>query len=291
MDPAQSLSSDRLSALPDDLLRRIMSFLNARNTVQTCVLSRRWRYLWRSLPRINAEFTEFYYDEVPQFKKFVNTLLLRRDPVPLDTFWLRHLIEDSDFYEGCSEAGLWISHALQLQASAVEFVSLDQAVEFNYAVFTSQFLRRLRLHNVHLIKGFFKQLMTGCPNLEDLLLYDAVILDDEISSSKSLKILNFYESRFSEDYDASISIPSLTSLTLYDPAARLLKNLSDVRNLDLDYDGEKNSPNLEKLTLEPSKGIIGELEERPFKCEHLKIVEVICPKGSPLLQRVKDFFT
>uniref|UniRef100_A0A0D9XHH3 F-box domain-containing protein n=1 Tax=Leersia perrieri TaxID=77586 RepID=A0A0D9XHH3_9ORYZ len=359
MDPAQALSSDRLSALPDDLLRRIMSFLNARHTVQMCLLSRRWCYLWRSLPRINAEFTEFYYEDAARFKKFINTLLLRRDPVPLDMFWLRYEQSNgNDLQEGSEEAGLWISHALQLQASVVEVVTLEAPLVLDHSVFTSRSLRRLRLSTANIPEGFFEQLKTGCPNLEDLLLYDCLILDDEISSN-SLKILNINDSRFCEDYDASISIPSLTSLTLYRPGARvpllstkipslvsasvilagsdgamkfdhfcqLLMNLSDVRNLDLDYDPEKieikdnmqwcpefkklvnltlgpwcldsnfyaltgflqNSPNLEKLTLEP-EGIIDELEERSFKCEHLKIVEVICSKRSPLLKRVNDFF-
>jgi hypothetical protein len=37
---------DRLSALPDSLLHAIMSLLKARQAVQTCVLSTRWRHLW-----------------------------------------------------------------------------------------------------------------------------------------------------------------------------------------------------------------------------------------------------
>ncbi|KAL6652710.1 hypothetical protein ACP70R_011635 [Stipagrostis hirtigluma subsp. patula] len=39
---------DRLSALQDALLHSVMSFLTARQAVQTCTLSRRWRDLWRS---------------------------------------------------------------------------------------------------------------------------------------------------------------------------------------------------------------------------------------------------
>ncbi|KAF7044735.1 hypothetical protein CFC21_053930 [Triticum aestivum] len=40
---------DRLSALPDDLLRTILSRLMAQQTVQTCMLSTRWRHLWRAV--------------------------------------------------------------------------------------------------------------------------------------------------------------------------------------------------------------------------------------------------
>ncbi|CAN6363323.1 unnamed protein product [Urochloa humidicola] len=50
---------DRLSALPDSLLHAIMSNLKARQTVQTCVLGRRWRHLWRSVPCLDVDHDEF----------------------------------------------------------------------------------------------------------------------------------------------------------------------------------------------------------------------------------------
>ncbi|CAN6184857.1 unnamed protein product [Urochloa humidicola] len=50
---------DRLSALPDCLLHVIMSSLKARQAVQTCVLSTRWRDLWRSVPCLDVDLNEF----------------------------------------------------------------------------------------------------------------------------------------------------------------------------------------------------------------------------------------
>ncbi|CAN6372810.1 unnamed protein product [Urochloa humidicola] len=50
---------DLLSALPDCLLHVIMSLLKARQVVQTCVLSTRWRDLWRSVPCLDIDFDEF----------------------------------------------------------------------------------------------------------------------------------------------------------------------------------------------------------------------------------------
>ncbi|OEL16783.1 hypothetical protein BAE44_0022197 [Dichanthelium oligosanthes] len=50
---------DRLSALPDCLLHTIMSFMKARQAVQTCALSTRWRHLWRSVPCLDVDFDEF----------------------------------------------------------------------------------------------------------------------------------------------------------------------------------------------------------------------------------------
>ncbi|XP_066335896.1 MEIOTIC F-BOX protein MOF-like [Miscanthus floridulus] len=50
---------DRLSSLPNCLLHTIMSSLKARQAVQTCVLSTRWRHLWRSVPCLDIDFDEF----------------------------------------------------------------------------------------------------------------------------------------------------------------------------------------------------------------------------------------
>jgi hypothetical protein len=50
---------DRLSSLPDCILHTIMSSLKARQAVQTCVLSTRWRHLWRSVPCLDIDFDVF----------------------------------------------------------------------------------------------------------------------------------------------------------------------------------------------------------------------------------------
>ncbi|CAN1836917.1 Putative F-box/LRR-repeat protein At5g02930 [Linum perenne] len=63
---------DRLSDLPDSVLHHILSFLDTKSSVQTCILSRRWRSLWKYVPvltfsksslRSNCDF-EQYVDKV-----------------------------------------------------------------------------------------------------------------------------------------------------------------------------------------------------------------------------------
>ncbi|KAF0929196.1 hypothetical protein E2562_016433 [Oryza meyeriana var. granulata] len=187
---------DELSALPDDVILRIMSFMNARQALRTCVVSSRWRNLWSALPRINAEFFEFdtdtegmetvAEDDEVAFKRFVNRLLELRDPAALmEQFWLRYpSSDDYNLQVDSAEANRWISHAIEKKARSVELVAMMLPLEVDNAVFTSRYLRTLGFCNVFLVHGFFKQLETRCPALEDLYLGDWLITDDEISFQK-----------------------------------------------------------------------------------------------------------
>uniref|UniRef100_A0A0E0QWK8 FBD domain-containing protein n=1 Tax=Oryza rufipogon TaxID=4529 RepID=A0A0E0QWK8_ORYRU len=98
-------------------------------------------------------------------------------------------------------------------------------------------------------KGFFKRIKTGCPALEDLLLHDCIIMDDEISFSKTLQILTSHEE----------VPPGLQDFYFYSLVS-ILKNIK------------------------------GELKERSFTCENLKIVEVTCLEEDPLVNRQENFF-
>ncbi|CAL4986897.1 unnamed protein product [Urochloa decumbens] len=111
---SRSLASDpdRLSALPDCLLHTIMSFMKARQAVQTCVLSTQWRHLWHSVPCLDIDLDEFKVDkdtgsfddndidndtEWGNFGNFTVNLLLRCNIALLDSFKLRavfHTLED-----------------------------------------------------------------------------------------------------------------------------------------------------------------------------------------------------
>ncbi|MED6216747.1 hypothetical protein PIB30_010780 [Stylosanthes scabra] len=68
---------DRLSVLPDCVLLHVLSFVNARHAVQTCILSRRWRNLWKLLPTLILHSSHFWTFKA--FTKFVSALLTRRD--------------------------------------------------------------------------------------------------------------------------------------------------------------------------------------------------------------------
>ncbi|KAL1821034.1 hypothetical protein ACET3Z_015903 [Daucus carota] len=48
--PQEFGDEDRISRLPDELIHKILSFVDAKEAVQTSVLSRRWELIWTTLP-------------------------------------------------------------------------------------------------------------------------------------------------------------------------------------------------------------------------------------------------
>uniref|UniRef100_A0A0E0B7G2 F-box domain-containing protein n=1 Tax=Oryza glumipatula TaxID=40148 RepID=A0A0E0B7G2_9ORYZ len=228
MDPAQDSGRDWLSGLPEGVLHRIMSFLDSRQAVRTCVLSRRWRDLWRSVPRVHADIYDFTPDGtidgegeedveeaevVVVFNRFVNRLLERRDPTAsIETFFFRCCIPDEDD-DGSADANRWISYGLLKNAWFLEVVVQLNSLELDRSVFNSIYLRIIAFGNVFMDQGFFKQLQMGCPALERLYLDDCIVADDEISSN-TLKVLTFDTTEFCYEHRISISTPTVTTLAL-----------------------------------------------------------------------------
>jgi hypothetical protein len=79
-----------IDALPDEVLHHILGFLEAQESVRTCVLSRRWRNLWKSAPdlRILASKGKFL-GSVEKLCNFLDCLLDIRGGAPLGTCELR----------------------------------------------------------------------------------------------------------------------------------------------------------------------------------------------------------
>ncbi|KAM0028807.1 putative F-box domain, leucine-rich repeat domain superfamily, F-box-like domain superfamily [Helianthus debilis subsp. tardiflorus] len=73
----RNVKSDRLSSLPDDLIHKILSFIDTKHAVQTSALSSRWRYTWTSVPCLNFSNRDFRTQA--QFCKFVTRVLSGRN--------------------------------------------------------------------------------------------------------------------------------------------------------------------------------------------------------------------
>ncbi|CAN1185926.1 F-box/FBD/LRR-repeat protein At1g16930 [Linum perenne] len=77
----EEASIDRLSNLPDVILHRIFSFLDIKYVVQTSVLSRAWRCMWKHAPVLHFRRASFRKTQI--FIKFVNMVLDRRYKLPV----------------------------------------------------------------------------------------------------------------------------------------------------------------------------------------------------------------
>ncbi|KEH25353.1 F-box/RNI/FBD-like domain protein [Medicago truncatula] len=68
---------DRLSELPDCVLLHILSLLKTKHAVQTCILSTRWKNLWKRLSNLIVSSSQF--KNLKCFIKFVGQFLSLRD--------------------------------------------------------------------------------------------------------------------------------------------------------------------------------------------------------------------
>ncbi|GKE48561.1 F-box domain containing protein [Tanacetum coccineum] len=78
--------ADKLSSLPDNLIHKILSFIDIKDTIKTSVLSSRWRFIWTSMPYLN--FSTKYHAKLrgygpggygPKFHEFASNFLSRRN--------------------------------------------------------------------------------------------------------------------------------------------------------------------------------------------------------------------
>ncbi|KAJ4828907.1 hypothetical protein Tsubulata_043909 [Turnera subulata] len=108
---AKRNAEDRISSLPDDIIHYILSFLeDTKFAAKTCVLSKRWKNLWTSLP--DLRFNTAYYKTTRSFRKFLLSALLRRDRncearslhLSMD---YEHLRVDEEFDDNSDEEGYY----------------------------------------------------------------------------------------------------------------------------------------------------------------------------------------
>ncbi|KAL8489615.1 hypothetical protein ACS0TY_025505 [Phlomoides rotata] len=100
---------DRLSELPDSLLVRILSFLYMKEAVRTSVLSKRWKFLWAELPKL-----EFWEDlEIEKkfdFVSWVNRAIDIRKGGYLDKFVVKLVNYDECF---ASDVDAWVKFSVK----------------------------------------------------------------------------------------------------------------------------------------------------------------------------------
>ncbi|XP_028098657.1 F-box/LRR-repeat protein 25-like [Camellia sinensis] len=122
---------DRISTLPDPILHEILSSMDLKYAIQTCALSKRWRYLWTSLPNLHFDVDLFPLPNdskrLHQFPHFVNQVLSQRDTNSnlCNFYFSPHACDHPSFIE--NSLSYAISHNVQqLHVAAFSYPSAYQ---------------------------------------------------------------------------------------------------------------------------------------------------------------------
>ncbi|KAM0831072.1 hypothetical protein ACQ4PT_065792 [Festuca glaucescens] len=115
-------TADYLSALPDDLLHRILSSLKAWEVVRTCVLARRWSHLWASATCLDLRTRYSTRDFAPDdLCSFISVLFLFHNAsVPVDMLRLQSSDMMGDFSD--DDSSHWISVSMKHNARVIHVV-------------------------------------------------------------------------------------------------------------------------------------------------------------------------
>ncbi|KAB2623512.1 F-box/LRR-repeat protein 13-like [Pyrus ussuriensis x Pyrus communis] len=239
MPKNQERVSDRISALPTEVLCHILSFLPTNYAVRTTVLSKRWKNIWTSVP--NLYFCDDDYPEVNDFTAFVNRVLDSHDSSWIQKF---HLHCDDDYFEP-PPVDRWIHAAIERKVVELDLCvnhsEPDQNFELPQNIFMCETLKILELQ-FHFIA---RPPTSKCfPNLKFL---NVDIHHPDVDSVE--KVLPYFPvledlviDGFLDDYD----VESL-DINISAPALKTLVLSLEIENFDEDFKLCTNSPKLESL--------------------------------------------
>ncbi|KAJ3683427.1 hypothetical protein LUZ60_013654 [Juncus effusus] len=260
LEMASNEDEDRLSNLHDSILITILCFLDPKEMIQTCLLSKRWRNLWRFVPCLN--FSDKYLrnsrthqlegGDLERFRNFVSSFLLSRDnSANLHTFKLRH--------ENSPHSMPWIHYAFSHNPKILDifFLKVDMDCSFDVTndLFSCASLEELSLglclweeiviDNVFLPKlrkmcfkflsmnqDSLENFLSGCPALESLT-FDFCKLNVNCIAFQTVKDLVLYGCEFtSQPPTFSICAPHLEYLEFFEDSKMRVKfkDTSKVKN-------------------------------------------------------------
>ncbi|KAJ4805467.1 F-box family protein [Rhynchospora pubera] len=224
---------DQISSLPDDILIHILSFVATKVAVQTCILSKRWRNTWSSVPVLY--FCHYNLsggsNRCRKFEPFVNGVLANRGKLHLNTVkyycyctwepsmeWLDRVSLFMPRVISVKITGAKVFKCLDSVFSCASLERLNFSLPGNYINIIRPksvalpYLKTLNLHCVLIDDNLTKDLFLGCPALESLTLSTSEFPMSGICSNV-LKILELYDcNHFNK---MRVSCPRLASLRIH----------------------------------------------------------------------------
>ncbi|XP_045788947.1 F-box/LRR-repeat protein At4g14103-like [Trifolium pratense] len=151
----QDGDTDRLTSLPDHLLLHIIEFMNIKHSVQTCVLSKRWKDLWKSITNLMLRH-EMYLNRSDIFNKFVFRILYGRDnSLPLHS--LEYDVVDPSKTAVLDVMKYAASHNVQQLIVHVNSLFKEEDFEFPPSIFYCHSLTFLKLDFTHMFPFFLNR--------------------------------------------------------------------------------------------------------------------------------------
>nr|XP_027124253.1 putative F-box protein At1g58310 [Coffea arabica] len=286
---------DRLSALPNDLLCHILSFLPTKKAAATSILSTRWRYLFTSLPNIHLEFDHSLRDirgpNYQRFARFVDCchrLILQRKPYCLRKFHLS-LKEFLEIFRVAIDSLICAAISCGVQQLEV-FVGHDRSGALSPpgilscpAIFSCKTIVEMKLKIRFTV--FYVPETVSLPNLK---------AHSGLSRAHRTVFRLLYISR-DQVQTLLIKSPSLQKLSLHcmsDDDWDIVLDIPNAVNLECEVDGESktsiNAPKLQHLNFD------GNVVEVNILPNHKSLVEarisVSCPSDQEQLLRCEVAF-
>ncbi|CAA0842861.1 F-box/FBD/LRR-repeat protein [Striga hermonthica] len=235
-------SIDRLSSLPDSILHHILSFLPTKRSVQTSILSRRWRHLWAHVPDIEFDcHTDLELDGGKRFSDIIYRVMLQYKVQGMNNFRLTYNENCGGEYqlETCITTAivrnvkhiyLSIYNIVRLPLCIFTYDSLVDLILFQCGPIPMLgFVRLPALKKLHILDvsyesefGCLTNLLSGCPVLEELNLVSENVppcIYHCISSPTLIRLYintTFWDSYHRERYRLKIDAPALRFLWIFD---------------------------------------------------------------------------
>ncbi|CAL4985213.1 unnamed protein product [Urochloa decumbens] len=195
---AQASGRNCSSALPDNVLQHMLSFLPAHDAVRTCVFAKSWRHIWNFttglLIACGGE-TEPASGMPSLVRAFVEINNYARDS--------RVLSRDFDCYALDDEDNRCVLLKRLSEAQNLALIPHDIG---------KRHLTRLELDGMELSNSFFD--FSSCPSLEHLEIASCDLWETNMIMSESLKRLSITNCLFGKRFRTHVNVPNLVSLRL-----------------------------------------------------------------------------
>ncbi|KAG5525002.1 hypothetical protein RHGRI_031624 [Rhododendron griersonianum] len=238
---------DIISTLPDSILHQILSSLDTNAAVQTCALSRRWRYVWVSLPNLHFDYDEFPGADdgtkMGRFARFVNRVLSLRDTsTTVSRFYLWStyyldpgLVKNCIFYafqHNVRELMLWAPYPKPLEFHTFESLTSLALVCNDFSSPPDKPLGLPALRTLHFsccsygCANFITETVGNCPNLETFILDDLMLKSLNITAPNLRNLELAYKDESCNESEIVVSAPRLTSFKLEGEASPVFSGAS-----------------------------------------------------------------